>query len=184
MAPPPVREVVVSLAMIRNLVFSYANGAVLPSDIFAIEEALCYILVHTHNWIKNQEEDEEEEEVPVDEALSPEEEERRLEIVAAAREEDVNDKIAIFYHNPVPPSPPSRSASPGKPTSNVGPRPVELIDPSFSLRHNHIDLTESLAEPTGVASEDGDESKPSTGVAARATDSSGTPRLIRCRCRR
>ena len=95
MAPPPVREVVVSLAMIRNLVFSYANGAVLPSDIFAIEEALCYILVHTHNWIKNQEEDEEEEEVPVDEALSPEEEERRLEIVAAAREEDVNDKIAI-----------------------------------------------------------------------------------------
>ena len=94
MAPPPVREVVVSLAMIRNLMFSYANGAVLPSDIFAIEEALCYILVHTQR-IKNQEEDEEEEEVPVDEALSPEEEERRLEMLPA-REEDVNDKIAIF----------------------------------------------------------------------------------------
>ena len=39
------------------------------------------------------------------------------------------------------------------------------------MRHNHIDLTESLVS-TGVASEDGDESKPSTGAAARATDSS------------
>ena len=48
-------------------------------------------------------------------------------------------------------------------------RDLGLID-LVSLCDTIIDLTESL--PTGVASEDGDESKPSAGVAARATDSS------------
>lgn len=169
-APPFVREVVVSLATIRNLVFSHANGAVLPSDIFAIEAALRYILVHTHHYITSQDEDEEEE-MQMQEELSPEEEEKRLEVIAAARNEDLSDKLAIFYRNPAPQSPSSRTASPGRPASNPGPRPVELVDPSFSLRHNHINLTEALAEPVRAgADEEGDQSRPSTGAAAASVE--------------